>query len=202
MNPKPLLALNHFTVPCSLLTCFYSFLLTALRSYFESGRVGTVLLISYLVPRLRTPQQSYGPSLGVKKGRKFELATDLTLPKAIQEQQTQNQHSTPAAFHLELFFAGVFGVNAEPRGPVGHEEGLEVATDPGADGALPVHGPGEHGAAVDVLDEAGEFGGVTVAEFAGGDGFVQELLCLLAEGAELREGDRVEVGVGEIDLEI
>src|SRR5258708_19770048 len=110
MNPKPLLALNHFTVPCSLLTCFYSFLLTALRSYFESGRVGTVLLISYLVPRLRTPLQSYGPSLGVKKGRKFELATDLKLPKTIQEQQTQNQHSTPTAFNLELFLRVFLGL--------------------------------------------------------------------------------------------
>src|SRR5258708_16541400 len=50
--------------------------------------------MSYLVPRLRTPQQSYGPPLGVKKGRKCDLATDLTLPKAIQEQQTQNQCST------------------------------------------------------------------------------------------------------------
>ena len=47
--------------------CFYSFLLTAMRSYFESGRVGTVLVMSYLVPRLRTPQQSYGPPLGRKK---------------------------------------------------------------------------------------------------------------------------------------
>jgi hypothetical protein len=51
----------------------------------ESGRVGTVLLISYLMPRLRTPQQSYGPSLGVKKGRKCDLATDLTLPKKKEE---------------------------------------------------------------------------------------------------------------------
>src|SRR4029077_6616574 len=60
----------------------------------ESGRVGTVLVMSYLVPRLRTPQQSYGPSLGVKKGRKCDLATDLTLPKAIQEQQTQKKGTT------------------------------------------------------------------------------------------------------------
>src|SRR6202022_4460564 len=66
--------------------------------------------MSYLMPRLRTPQQSYGPSLGVKKGRKCDLATDLTLPKAIQEQQTQNQCSTayrdlPRAF--KKFFSGM-----------------------------------------------------------------------------------------------
>ena len=35
---------------------------------------------------------------------------------------------------------------------VGGEEGLEVAADPGGDGALSIDGPGEHGAAVDVLD--------------------------------------------------
>src|SRR6266852_120163 len=62
---------------CSLFFthCIYSFLLTALRSYFERDRVGAELLISYLVPRLRTPQKSIGPPLGVKKGRKFDLAT-------------------------------------------------------------------------------------------------------------------------------
>jgi hypothetical protein len=87
--------------------CFYSFLLTAMRSYFESGRVGTVLVMSYLVPRLRTPQQSYGPLLGVKKGRKCDLATDLTRPKAIQEQQTQIQCSTTYR-QLPITFLGLF----------------------------------------------------------------------------------------------
>jgi hypothetical protein len=59
------------------------------------------------MPRLRTPQQSYGPSLGVKKGRKCDLATDLTLPKAIQEQQTQTQCST-AYSDLPRTFLGLF----------------------------------------------------------------------------------------------
>src|SRR5229473_6312075 len=85
---------------------------------------------------------------------------------------------------------------------VGGEEGLEVAADPGGDRALSIDGPGKHGAAVDVLDEARELGGVAGAKFAGGDGGVEELLRFVAEGAELREGDGVEVGVGEIDLEI
>src|ERR1700756_3264108 len=87
--------------------CFYSFLLTAMRSYFESGRVGTVLVMSYLVPRLRTPQQSYAPPLGVKKGRKCDLATDLTRPKAIQEQQTQRQCSTSYS-EVPRTFLGLF----------------------------------------------------------------------------------------------
>lgn len=93
-------------------------------------------------------------------------------------------------------------INAEPRGSVGREEGFEIAANPGGDGALPIDGPGEHGAAVDVLDEAGEFGGVTGAEFAGGNGGVEELSRFLAERAELRKGDGVEIRVGEIDLEI
>ncbi len=100
------------------------------------------------------------------------------------------------------FFWRVFEVNAEPRGSVGREEGFEVAADPGGDGALSIDGPGEHGAAVDVLDKACELGGVAGTEFAGSDGFVEELLRFVAEGAELRESDGVEVGIGEIDLEI
>jgi hypothetical protein len=63
--------------------------------------------MSYLVPRLRTPQQSYGPSLGVKKSRKCDLATDLTLPKAIQEQQTQEERSTNYS-DLPRTFLGLF----------------------------------------------------------------------------------------------
>jgi hypothetical protein len=60
---------------CSLFFthCIYSFLLTALRSYFERGRVGAELLISYLVPRLRTPQKSFGPPLGAKKAASLTL---------------------------------------------------------------------------------------------------------------------------------
>jgi len=89
-----------------------------------------------------------------------------------------------------------------PASLVGGEECGEVAADPGGDGALSIDGPGKHGAAVDVLDEAGERGGVAGAKFAGGDGGVEELLRFVAEGAELSESDGVEVGVGEIDLEI
>src|SRR6266436_6743739 len=81
MKPKPLLALNHFTVPCSLLTAY---------SFPSAGnRLSTTL--SYLMPRFRAPQQSRGRlqasfektakrSTEQKNGRKCDLATAL-LPK-------------------------------------------------------------------------------------------------------------------------
>ena len=96
---------------CSLFFthCIYSFLLTAWRSYFERGRVGTELLISYLVPRLRTPQKSFGPPLGAKKAASVTLRR-FTIPKAIQEQQTQEQRSTTTAKHLVLFLGFFWGV--------------------------------------------------------------------------------------------
>ena len=53
-----------------------------------------------------------------------------------------------------------------------------------------------------MLDQASELSGVALAEFAGGGGFVEEFLRLLADDAELRESDGVEVGVGQVDLEI
>ena len=74
--------------------------------------------------------------------------------------------------------------------------------DPDGHGTLPIDGPGKHGSAVEVLDESGELGGIAGAEFADGDGGIEELLRFVAEGAELLEGDSVEVGVSEIDLEI
>src|SRR6267154_1510203 len=82
------------------------------------------------------------------------------------------------------------------------QERFKVATDPGGNRALSINGPGEHRPAVEVLDEPGQSGGVAGAEFAGSDRFVQEFLRFLAQGAELRKCDGVEVRVGEIDLEI
>jgi hypothetical protein len=65
MNPKPLLALNHFTVPCSFnaVSLFY---------------------LSYLM--LLNCPQPYN-----KKGRKSELAAPYANLKVIQEQQTHSQ---------------------------------------------------------------------------------------------------------------
>src|ERR1700682_638286 len=67
MNPNPLLALNHLTVPCS----FTSFLFS---------------ILGYLVP-LERPQPY------CKKGRKFELAAPSSNLKVLQEQQTRPQHT-------------------------------------------------------------------------------------------------------------
>jgi hypothetical protein len=91
---------------CSLFFthCIYSFLLTALRSYFERGRVGTELLISYLVPRLRTPQKSFGPPLGAKKSRKFDPATALRLQRRYKSNKRKYSVAQPTARHLVLFW--------------------------------------------------------------------------------------------------
>jgi len=93
---------------CSLFFthCIYSFLLTALRSYFESGRVGTALYNSYLVPRLRTPQQSYGPPVGVKKGRKCDLATDLTYQRRYKSNKRKYSVAQTTWKYLALFWWG------------------------------------------------------------------------------------------------
>ena len=53
-----------------------------------------------------------------------------------------------------------------------------------------------------MLDEAGELGGVAGAEFAGGDGLIEELFRLGANGPELGEGNGVEVGIGEVNLQV
>ena len=86
-------------------------------------------------------------------------------------------------------------------GAVGGEEGGEFATDIAGDGAGAVHGPGEGGAAVGVLDEAGELRGVAGAKFAGGDSVVEKSFGFVADEAELFEGDGVEVGIGKVVLE-
>ena len=53
-----------------------------------------------------------------------------------------------------------------------------------------------------MLEEAGELGGVAGDEFACGDGVVEELARFAADGFELREGDSVEFGIGQVDLEV
>jgi hypothetical protein len=103
---------------CSLFFthCIYSFLLTALRSNIEPGRVGTELLISYLVPRLRTPQKSFGPPLGVKKGRKFDLATALRLQRRYKSNKRKYRLTQPKAICKELFWGVVFKAKASLQG--------------------------------------------------------------------------------------
>jgi len=60
--------------------------------------------MSYLVPRLRTPQQSYGPPLGVKKGRKCDLATDLTDQRRYKSNKRKCSVAQATGKHLEVFF--------------------------------------------------------------------------------------------------
>src|ERR1700683_5521088 len=69
MNPKPLLALNHFTVPCSLTDVLPSF-------------------ISYLC-------FSTAPSRKTRKGRKFELAAPSIESKGVTRatNATQTYHA-------------------------------------------------------------------------------------------------------------
>jgi len=81
--------------------------LTALRSYFESGRVGTALYNELSGASTPNPSTELRAVSGRKKSRKCDLATDLTLPKAIQEQQTQEQRSTNYS-DLPRTFLGLF----------------------------------------------------------------------------------------------
>jgi len=74
MNPKPLLALNHFTVPCSF-NCVSLFYLK--------------LFVS-----------AHGPQAPKKTTCKCGLAGLQKSLKVSQEQQTQNQDSTMAAIFL------------------------------------------------------------------------------------------------------
>ena len=85
---------------------------------------------------------------------------------------------------------------------VGGEQRTQVAAEPAGEGAFAVDGPGEHGAVIGLLDQTGELGGVARVELAGGNGFVEELLCFGTNGAELRQCDGVEVGIGEVDLQV
>jgi len=90
MKPKPLLALNHFTVPCSLLTA-YSFLSAGLR-------LSTTL--SYLMPQVPAPQQSRGrlqsfvgktAKRSANKKMAASVPCDALLPKGDTEQQNAKQ---------------------------------------------------------------------------------------------------------------
>src|ERR1700730_2766686 len=106
MKPKPLLALNHFTVPCSLLTAL---LVSVSRGAAEH------YTLSYLMPQVPSPSSELRPSsslvlrarkAGAQSKKKAASLTSRPLynPKAIQEQQTQKQNSTPGRF-LQMVFS-------------------------------------------------------------------------------------------------
>ncbi len=99
MNPKPLLALNHFTVPCSF-TSFSLFLV----ELFDASRPESLL-------SLRFP-------LAVKQKRLRAYAhSPFTLPKVKQEQQTQKQTSTIGRFAQGEFFLVLRAAGLPANGP-------------------------------------------------------------------------------------
>jgi hypothetical protein len=105
MNPKPLLALNHFTVPCSLLTALlFSVSRYAAERYLNYALMFLMPCRRFATDASRTPLKEFVVSLpGIKNGRKFEPCDRFTIPKAIQEQQTQKQNTTGWA-RIQRFF--------------------------------------------------------------------------------------------------
>jgi hypothetical protein len=76
--------------------------------------LGPHSIMSYLVPRLRTPLQSYGPPWGVKKGRKCDLATDLTDQRRYKSNKRKTSVAQPTAKYLGVFWG--LGAGSVSRG--------------------------------------------------------------------------------------
>jgi hypothetical protein len=66
---------------------------------------------------------------------------------------------------------------------------------------LAIDGPSEHRAAVGVLDEASELGGVAGVQFTGCDRFIKQPFCFDPDRLELLERDGVEVRIRQIVLQ-
>ena len=79
---------------------------------------------------------------------------------------------------------------------------MEFAADPSVEKAFAVDGPREHGTLASVLDQASEGSGIAGAQFSGSSGFVEELFCFSANRPELSQRDGVEVGVGQVNLQV
>src|SRR3979490_2666248 len=95
MKPKPLLALNHFTVPCSLLTALlFSVSRVTAEHYIELSDAPSSepLNRAAAVFKLRSGGLQSGPAN--KKMAASVTLRPLYYPKAIQEQQTQKQNTT------------------------------------------------------------------------------------------------------------
>src|ERR1700686_5117780 len=95
MKPKPLLALNHFTVPCSLLTALlFSVNRVTAEHYIELSDAPSSepLNRAAAVFKLRSGGPQSGPAN--KKMAASVTLRPLYYPKAIQEQQTQRQRTT------------------------------------------------------------------------------------------------------------
>src|SRR5579864_7933024 len=76
---------------------------------------------------------------------------------------------------------------------VGAKQRHQFGADPRGDGTFAINGPGEHRAAVEVLDQTGEHRSVTPAKFAGGNGLVEKTSSLFTDGAKLRKSDGVKI---------
>src|SRR5467141_4864983 len=117
MKPKPLLALNHFTVPCSLLTAVlvsvswvtaehYMFKLSDASSSEPLNRASAVFKPCVTNPQSKPIAQKKAASL---------TSRPLYNPKAIQEQQTQKQSTTgytkrqAKSYSLCLLLVSAFG---------------------------------------------------------------------------------------------
>src|SRR6266851_8533731 len=95
MKPKPLLALNHFTVPCSLLTALlfsvsrgpaeHNIKLSDAPSPEPLNRAAAVFKLRSARPQSGLPNKKMAASVTLRP---------LYYPKAIQEQQTQRQSTT------------------------------------------------------------------------------------------------------------
>src|SRR5713226_6008248 len=105
MKPKPLLALNHFTVPCSLLTALlfsvsrgpaeHNIKLSDAPSPEPLNRAAAVF-------KLRSARLQSG--LANKKMAASVTLRPLYYPKAIQEQQTQRQSTTVLGIRQGEFY--------------------------------------------------------------------------------------------------
>src|SRR5712692_9356573 len=112
MKPKPLLALNHFTVPCSLLTALLFSVSrdTADHNIKLSDAPGSEPLNrAAAVFKLRSGGLQSG--LTNKKMAASVTLRPLYYPKAIQEQQTQTQLNTVRAAMQVLCGVVSYGAN-------------------------------------------------------------------------------------------
>src|SRR5712692_8750171 len=100
----------------------------------------------------------------------------------------------------KLFFWRLLG--APGRSPVRPQQGFEVAADPRRHGAFAMDRPGQHRAAVDVLDQTSELCRITPSKLAGRNSLAEKFSSLLTDSAELRKSDGVKVRVNQVDLEV
>src|SRR5215472_385283 len=96
MNPKPLLALNHFTVPCSLFTALLVSVSRVTAEHYSklSDAPSPAPLIRATAVFKLCP--STATRFAAQKKAASVTLRPLSYPKAIQEQQTQKHINTEA----------------------------------------------------------------------------------------------------------